>query len=332
MTISMGLDAGMGAIKVWSDKGGLDVLSQVAVNGSGHLGGMIGLKNDKRPLMVTTNDGEFYVGARAHNYGRPIENLDFDRLIGSPEMRALVYGAWTRTMQEHGAFQVPVGSGKNIKMEDAPLSLMVGLPLQTMGEDMKDYRKAMRAWLAGPHTWRADDVDYSVTVERVRLTSQPVGALFDFVMDDEKKYVPSRSKALTEEVGVISVGFNTLEFMVIENQVATEKFTGGEKLGVRRLLELLNPKGAYSLGELDVKLRNGNLKYRDKLPIWASEVNGAIERIWKEALERFAAVLVVGGGAVLLGDALKLKGKGVVMDDPVMSIAHGLYKLDKAKK
>jgi hypothetical protein len=318
-TISMGLDAGMGAIKVWSDKGGLDILSQVAVNGSGHLEGMLGLKNDKRPMMVTTVDGDFYVGAKAHNFGRPIENLDFDRLIGSPEMRALVYGAWSRYMQEHGTFE-------------APLSVMVGLPLQTMGEDMKDYRKAMKSWLTGTHSWRADGVSYGVVVERVRLTSQPVGALFDFVIDDKCQSVPERRSALTDEVGVLSVGFNTLEFMLIENQAATERFTGGEKLGVRRLLELLNPKSSFSLGELDVKLRNGNLKYREKLPIWAREVNGAIERVWGDALDRFAVVLVVGGGAVLLGEQLYLRGKGMTAVEPVMSIAHGLWKLDKAKK
>jgi len=318
-TISVGLDAGMGAIKFWADKGGLDVLSHVAVNGSGHLEGMIGLKNEKRPMMVMTSDGDFYVGAKAHNYGRPIENLDFDRLIGSPEMRALVYGALSRYMQQHGTFE-------------NPLSLMVGLPLQTMGENMKDYRKAMKTWLVGTHSWRADGVNYGVIVERVRLTSQPVGALFDFVMDDECQSIPARRSALTDEVGVLSVGFNTLEFMLIENQSATERFTGGEKLGVRRLLELINHKNTYSLGELDVKLRNGELKYREKLPIWASEVNGAIERVWGGVLDRFAVVLVVGGGAVLLGDKLLLHGKGVPVAEPVMSIAHGLWKLDKAKK
>lgn len=317
--ISMGLDAGFGGIKIYSANGGLELLSQVAVNGSGHLQGMLGLKSEKRPMMVTTSDGDFYVGAKAHDYGRSITNLDFDRLIGSPEMRALVYGAWSRYMQEHGVFE-------------APLSLMIGLPLQTMGEDMKEYRKAMKAWMAGPHSWSADGVKYGVTVDRARVTSQPVGALFDYVMDESGKYIAERSKALTEEIGVLSVGFNTLEFMVIENQMAKEKFTGGEKLGVRRLLELVNQKNAYSLGELDVKLRNGDLKYRDKLPIWAREVNGAIENIWDEALDRFAAVLVVGGGAVLLGEQLKLRGKGVMVDAPVMSIAHGLYKLDKAKK
>lgn len=317
--ISMGLDAGFGAIKICSEQGSLELLSQVAVNGSGHLEGMLGLKSEKRPMMVTTSDGDFYVGAKAHDYGRAITNLDFDRLIGSPEMRALVYGSWSRYMQTYGTF-------------DAPLSLMIGLPLQTMGEDMKEYRKSMKGWLTGTHSWSADGVSYGVVVDRARVTSQPVGAFFDYVMDENGRYIPERNKALVEEVGVVSVGFNTLELMVVENQSAKEKYTGGEKLGVRRLLELLNPKGSYTLGELDVKLRNGGLKYRDKLPIWASEVNGAIEDIWNVGLDRFAAVLVVGGGAALLGDHLKLRGKGVLVDEPVMSIAHGLYKLDRAKK
>jgi len=317
--ISMGLDAGMGAIKVWSRSGGLDMLSQVATNGSGRLDAMLGLRSAKRPLYVETQDGHFYVGRGAHDYGRPVENLDFDRLIGSPEMRAMVYGAWTRYMKQHGTFKTP-------------LSVMVGLPLQTMGETMKEYRKAMRDWLSGSHAWVADGVEYGVKVERVRTNSQPVGALFDYILNNDLKLVDEHRGALTSEVGVLSVGFNTLEFMVVQNQMAKEKFTGGEKLGVRRLLDLLNYDHAYSLGELDVMLRSGGLKYKEKLPTWASEVNGAIENIWGDSLSRFAAVLVVGGGAILLGDLLKLRGKGVVAADPVMSISHGLYKLDESRK
>jgi hypothetical protein len=317
--ISVGLDAGMGAIKLWSKGQGLDVLSQVAVNGVGHLDGQIGLKTEKRPLMVTTNDGDFYVGAKAHNYGqRAIENLDFERLFGSPEMKALVYGSLTRFVEAYGAF-------------DAPLSIMVGLPLQTMGEEMKEARKGLRAWLSGPHGWVADGKEYAVQVERVRWTSQPVGALFDFVLDDGLNIPDGRGKALTEEVGVISVGFNTVELMVIEDSIPKENMTRGEKFGVRRLLELLDPKGLYTLGEKDVKLRTGSLKFRDKLPVWARDVNGVIEKYWREALERFSAVLVVGGGAVLLGDQLNLRGKKVMLDNPVMAIAHGLEKLDRKK-
>lgn len=317
--ISMGLDAGMGAIKIWSRGGGLEMLSQVALNGGSHFEGMIGLRSGPRPLMVETQDGEFYVGEYAHDFGKRIENLDFDRLIGSPEMRAMVYGAWTRYIQQHGVFE-------------APLSIMVGLPLQTMGEDMKEYRKAMKVWLTGIHSWRADGVDYRVQVDRVRNNAQPVGALFDYVVSSEMKYDPDHAYAMLGETAVLSIGFNTLELMVVENQKVKEVLTTGEKLGVRRLLELLNPKGAYSLGELDVKLRNGNLKYKDKIGIWEREVNGAIERNWEHVLPRFDVVLIVGGGAHLLGSRLRLQGKGTVMPNPVLSIANGLYKLDTLKK
>ena len=319
--ISVGLDAGMGAMKIWSEEGGLDMLSQAATNGGGHLDGMIGLRAAVRPLMIETADGEFYVGERAHNYGRPVENLNFDRFGGSPEMRVMVYGTWTRYMQAHGVF-------------DAPLSVMVGLPLQTMGESLKESRLQIRKWMLGQHTWKADGVEYLVYVKRVRWNSQPVGALFDYVMDYNGQPIVGHERALRDETAILSVGFNTLELMVVQNQTVNERFTAGAKLGVRRLLDLVSKK--YSLGELDVMLRNGNLKYKDKLPIWASEVNGAIEDVWGEDLSRFAAVLVVGGGALLLGNHLNLVADGidkkVLCDDPVLSIARGLYKLDVNNK
>lgn len=288
-TISMGLDAGFGAIKMFSQGHGLELLSQVALNSGQHLEGMIGLKQAERPLTVKTDDGDFYVGAGTHQYGKLLQNLGFDRLNNSPEIRALVYGAWTKYMQVHGVFQ-------------APLSVFVGLPIQTMGEDMKDYRASIREWVKGEHKWQADGVEYKVKVDRARVNSQPVGALFDFILNDEGKRIKEHTFALTSEIGIISVGFNTVELMVVENQRVTEGATRGEKLGVRRLLDLLNPGRKYSLGHLDLKLRNGSLNYAGKIPTWANEVNDAIENIWgDDALSRFEAVLVVGGGAILLG-------------------------------
>lgn len=319
--ISVGFDPGMGALKMWSADGGLDMLSQVATNGGGHLEGMIGLKAAVRPLMIEIEEGEFYVGERAHTYGRAVENMNFDRFGGSPEMRVMVYGIWTRYMQAHGAF-------------GAPLSVMVGLPLQTMGESLKESRLAIRRWMMGGHRWKADGVEYAAEVGRVRWNSQPVGALFDYVMDYDGTPIAGHERALRDETAILSVGFNTLELMVVQNQTVNESKTVGVKLGVRRLLDLVSKK--YSLGELDVMLRTGNLKYKDKLPIWASEVNGAIEDAWGEVLGRFAGVLVVGGGALLLGPQLNLVADGVnkavLSDDPVKSIARGLYKLDMKNK
>jgi hypothetical protein len=62
-------------------------------------------------------------------------------------------------------------------------------------------------------------------------------------------------------------------------------------------------------------------------------VMGVIERQWGAVWRRFAAVLVMGGGAMLLPNLpLKFSGKGYMPDNPVMAIARGLYKMTLLKK
>ncbi len=338
--IFLGEDLGMGANKLWSNgwyvpgekkdrfnlvqAGGLQVVSQVASNGRGHFEGMLGLKSKRRPMEIVSDFGSFYVGDGAHEHGRPVESLDFERLTGAPEMRALLYGSLAQFQKTYGKF-------------DRPLSLMVGLPLQMMmGADAKQYQAGVKSWLKGLHQFSVDGDAMTVEVGQVRLTSQPVGALFDYVLGDDGRIQADRASAMLDEVGVISVGFNTVELLVVKDQGAVERFTAGNTLGVRRLLELLNKDGMWSLGELDEKVRGGRMRDELKLalPIWAREVNGEIERRWGQSFKRFVKVIVVGGGALLLKDALTAQfgAKAHVPNLPVLSIARGLWKLSVMKK
>lgn len=321
--IYIGEDLGMGANKIWGPAGGLQVVSQVATSAGGHLEGMTGLKAKRRPMEVRGGFGAFYIGQGAHEYGRPVENLDFDRLTGAPEMRALLYGTLADYQATHGAFA-------------APISLMVGLPLQMMvGEKAKEFQGGVKSWLKGVHEFEVDGKAHQLEVGQVRLTSQPVGALFDYVLDEAGQIQADRADALLDEVGVISVGFNTVELMVVKDQGAVERFTQGNTIGVRRLLELMNHAGLFSLGELDERLRAGRMKseLKSALPIWGREVNGEIEKRWGQSYRRFAKVIVVGGGALILKDALTAQFgmKAFVPNLPVLSIARGLWKLANRK-
>jgi hypothetical protein len=317
--IFIGEDLVMGANKLWAQPGGLQVVSQISSNGGGHLEGMTGLRSAKRPLVVSSDFGSFYIGDRAHDHGRPVENLDFDRLTGAPEMRALVYGTLAQYQRTYGKF-------------DKPISMMVGLPLQMMkGDSAKAYQAGVKAWLKGKHEFSVDGEQMAIEIAQVRMTSQPVGALFDFVLDNNGEIIRDRTDAMLDEVGVISVGFNTLEMLVVKDQGAVERFTAGNTVGVRRLLELLNGEGLFSLGELDAKLRSGLMKAEIKqaMPIWAREVNGEIEKRWGDRHRRFVKVLVVGGGALLLKEALTAQfgAKAFIPNEPVLAIARGLWKL-----
>ncbi|MFZ5882465.1 MAG: hypothetical protein ACOYYI_01645 [Chloroflexota bacterium] len=319
--IALGVDAGNGAFKIFGAHGGQETLSQVAWNGNQRVISTLGLKKQKPPLNIQNERGSFYVGAGAHDYGRPVENLDVERFNGTPEMLALFHGAMTRTIQQMGGVEEAV-------------TLLVGLPQETLtGDTAESTRENVRRWLRGKHSWQADGKDYEIEVAEVKIASQVSGGLFDYLLDEQGRFIPERKKAFTAEVGIISIGFGTVELLVVRDRTPVQRFTTGTASGVRRLLEILNGQRLYSLGEMDLLLRAGQLDVSTALPIWEREVLGVIERQWGNAWRRFAAVLIVGGGALLLKDLpLRFGGKGFVPEKPVLAVARGLYKISLSRQ
>lgn len=315
---SIGLDIGTYAIKLRDQMGQSLQIGQVSIPGNFQVGSMLGMKAAETPMKISLSSGaEFYVGAGSHDAGRPIENLDMERFNGTPEMIALIYGTFTRHIQQFGRFQ-------------QPLALTVGLPLQTLTEDVIDETvPRVQAWLKGHHSWHADSRPHEVYVRSVRVTSQPVGGLFDFLLDSEGKLLSVRRQAFSQEIGTITIGMNTLELLVSRQKEVIRRFTLGSTVGVRRLLEIVNGQRLYTLGELDNQLRNGTLDVSNALPIWERELMGEIERAWGQTWKRFAYVLIMGGGAILLRNSFPYRfgDRAVVPADPVFAVASGLWKL-----
>src|SRR5262245_5233274 len=179
MSINFGCDLGQSSLKFVSSRGALQFASTAALfNGEVADFG----KKRSRPIVVEGDFGKLYVGGNAHAYGIPIENMDFDRLAGTPEMRGVFYGAMTAYMHRYGL------------LEDQ-LTLIVGLPFQMLqgeGANVAKFRKAVNAWLAGCHEWEADNEPYTLTVERVELFPQALGAPVDYALD-------MNGKAISEE-------------------------------------------------------------------------------------------------------------------------------------
>ena len=312
----LAVDAGYGNTRVYGAKGGVVLPSLVATNGAKTVskwaaGDLKRARHAAKPRLVQTDYGAYYVGPGAHEAGNPVENLDLDRMTG-PEMKALLYGVLSQYAAPRHANLI--------------LALPIAMALGEEGDVAKEQAKAM---LAGEHVWWIDDQKQTLTVDEVVVTSQPAGAMFDFLLN-AKGEMPPDKKILrrTKSFGLLSLGFNTIEMMVVEEGRLIEKHVAGENKGVHYLLDLLNPDQAYSLGELDSQLRAGRLDVSTALPRWQREVMGQIEKHWGKAVQRFAAVFVVGGGTFLIRDALlaKFKDKLVIPDDPILSIARGCYK------
>jgi hypothetical protein len=315
--INLGSDVGMGAIKLYGARGGSQTLSQVAVNGTQRVTHMAGLSLRQPPLRIEQHGQSYYVDLGAHDWGRPLEAHDYERLNGTPEMRALLCGALTRHIEKYGVFE-------------QPLCLTVGMPIETLSGDAAQVNvAAISRWLKGEQVWLADGKEMRVQIAEVKVTSQAAGALFDYLLDETGQFIPARKSKFKSEIGIVSVGFNTIELLLVRDRAPVQRFTAGATVGVRRLLELVNTEKLYSLGELDTQLRSGRLDVSQAIPIWEREIAGVIENRWGTSWRRFAAVLVVGGGAMLLRNSLPLQfnGKAIVPDDPVQSIARGLFKL-----
>ncbi len=308
----LAFDPGFGNTKLYGQEGGVMLPSSVSATSATGALRMAGLRAAKPPLLIETSAGSFAVGEHAHDWGRPVENLDLDRLTASPETMALFYGVLTK-----------------YDVASPQISLVIGLPISaTIDPASQEILSTIRSSFRGNHTWLADGQTRAAGVDRVRVTSQPVGAMFDYLLDEEGNMSASRQIALKGEIGIVGIGMNTVDLLVVRNGAAVRRFAAGQKLGVRRLLELSAQRHLYSLAELDGQLRTRSLDVFGAQRVWQSEVIGFIERCWGDAHRRFSAVVASGGGSIYLREALlrRFRDKLFVADDCVMSTVRGLYK------
>lgn len=308
-------DPGASATKGRTATSSVSLASTVALHTPNQVQGLAGLRTRKRPLTITTAQGEFWTGPGAHDFGRPVENLDFERLTGAPEMRALFYAALTQLFP-HDATE--------------PLMLLVGLPIAALaGNDAPETLRRVKEFLSGPHQWQADGQPHTAHIQQVVVTGQPVGALFEYFLQPDGTPHPARRADYMQEVGVLNLGFSTVDLLTSRQGQLIERLTGGEALGVQDMLAETSRATGHTLAELNEQLRRGKLETRELLPIWERRVFGYLDKVWpRDARQRFARVIATGGGAYLLKDALlrRFGARLYLAADPVLATAEGLYR------
>lgn len=324
MAYVMGIDLGFGNIKL-ADRHGTQVhASHLSLATGERFVDAIGDGKQKRADRVEFGGHSFYAGQYAAYEGMPVGNLGYDRLTGSLEIRALLYSSWARHME-----------GSRIRV---PIDAVVGLPFAMLKEDQAAAtHAAMNEWLLGDHSWSWNGQSFKMSVGSVTIKPQAGGALFDYVLNMDGS-PNANASVLRSEVGIISIGYNTVELMVLDNGNQVGKWAASEPVGVRRLLELANKKGLYTYAELDSLMRDGRLNGELTTAIkgWQEIISTCVSDTWGANWKRFSKVIAVGGGPIILSDHLRkyFDGKAIVPEKSVESIALGLYKrgLYDAKK
>ena len=312
MTVVIALDPGFGNTKVASSQGVFVLQSAVARPREIGMAAK-GLETQARPQTVTlANGGSYVTGPGAWAWGEPLSTLDFNDQT-SPQRVALFYAAISHLL---------------LPGEHVCDLLVIGLPVPLLQDELQ--AKAVTAGLSlykTAHEFSVDGKQYKLTIKQLRALAQPVGAYADWMLNDEGHV---RQGAASAEAAIIDIGMNTLDLYVIQGWKVAPRFIGGGKLGIRQLLENLNPNGR-DLEELDEALRRGVLQPTDdQKRVWLGAILGNIERLWP-SLRRFNIVIPTGGGAVVLGETLRsaLAAKGAAVfwpENPVTSNVAGFYK------
>ena len=312
MSLIIALDPGFGNTKVASSQGVFVLQSAVARPREIGMAAK-GLETHARPQTVTLANGQSYVtGPGAWAWGEPLSTLDFNDQT-SPQRVALFYAAISHLLSpgEHICDLMVIGLPVPLLQDELQAnSVMAGLSL---------YKTI--------HEFGVDGKQYRLTIKRMKALAQPVGAYADWMLNDEGH---PRQGMANAEAAIIDIGMNTLDLYVIQGWKVAPRFIGGGKLGIRRLLENLNPNGR-DLEELDEALRRGALQpTEDQKRVWLGAILGNIERLWP-SLRRFNIVIPTGGGAAVLGETLRsaLAAKGAAVfwpENPVTSNVAGFYK------
>lgn len=307
----LAVDPGFGETKINVDGKSASIPSAIArVKDIGMAG--IGMKTASKALTIQIGWETYAIGDGAWHWGNILTNRDYSAL-SSPERRALVFGALSQIL-EPGTHEFE--------------TMVIGLPVPLLMDEIQGQAiiSGLKAY-KGAHQFTTDKGQYNLAIHKLKALAQPVGAYTDWLLDDE---VHIRKNGRQAEVAVLDIGMNTLDMYVVQDANILPRFIGGEKVGVRRLLEILNANG-HEPEELDAQMRSGKLRpTKDQLESWLSEILAAIERTWPN-LRRFTTIIPAGGGSVVLGELLRLalisKGAAVSWpENPGLTNVRGLWK------
>jgi hypothetical protein len=219
---------GNGKVALVAD-GELRTVVVSAVVGMGHTNigrlsiGDVGRQRRRRlPDQVTFDGVGYLVGEGTERYAAPMKGLDFLRLRGGPDVRALFYDCVYHAL----------GAGKH------EAATMVGLPVEVMADEKQAdaTARALRDWMVGSHRFAVNGDEVSLVVDDVRLIAQPIGAFFAWGMNDAGQWIRG-ADALGASIGVLDIGFNTLDLFAVEGAEIAARYTDGDTLGMRRAAE-----------------------------------------------------------------------------------------------
>ncbi len=213
----VGLDIGFGdmkAAKIVNSK--VQTTSFPSVLGQAQdlsaFGTGLGGVSRRRATRMVYGDVEYYIGLDALRHSRTQAGRQDRARIGSVEERVLALAALA-------------------KLNVSEAHLVSGLPVMWFGE-----RKKLVKSLKGEHQFTWGKKQRSITIHKIVTTPQPFGGFYAHYLNDRGAAIYPE-KEMLRTFGFLDIGWNTTDLTAIKGLQPVERWSRGERVGVRNIIE-----------------------------------------------------------------------------------------------
>ncbi|MDY0131391.1 MAG: ParM/StbA family protein [Desulforegulaceae bacterium] len=195
------------------------------------------------------------------------------------------------------------------------MNVVSGLPVAYLGHDNEAFAKTLQ----GEHMVEYHLPDGTVTRKRLNINSvqlmpQPLGSVFNILMDESGQIV-NRDLA-HQKIGVVDIGFKTTDFTVFDRMKYIERSSSTTDLGISRSflaiaeklkkesgvqLELYRLFDSVDSGHIKIKGKDYNIaNLRDRVFEYAArEIVSSMDRLFADEWDMDYLVLTGGGSKAL---------------------------------
>jgi plasmid segregation protein ParM len=316
--MNIGLDVGYSAVKAISGNRRAAFPSVVGTPDKARFA--IGTPGNS---IVLTEPDHVLIGAGAVQQSRHLKRREDRAWTQSQEWYLLALAAWTE-----------------LTTVSVDLTVITGLPVAFYGD-----KDAVVASLLGEHSATREGRNrqtFKIAQGSVRVIPQPFGALLAAALNNTGNVV--NDELADGNVGVIDVGGKTTNLLSVDGLTEISRETSSVSVGAWDVARAVRVHLADRCPELELrdhKLMNAitkrQVKYFGEPVDFGPVVDAALEpmadqviaeatQLWNGAAG-LDAILVTGGGALLLGDRLRQHFRHArIVEQPVWANALGFYR------
>lgn len=320
--MNIGIDIGYSAVKAVS---GDRRVTFPSIVGSPDVS-RFGLDGETRDIVLESSTGPLLVGGGA---------VEQSRFVARREDRA-----WIESAEYHALFLAALSELS--PATSAGVTLVTGLPVA-----FYDDRARLAAVLNGEHrVARQGRRAQMFHVVECRVVPQPFGALLSLALDDHGRAV---DQALAGRVGVIDVGGKTTNLLSVSRLRELSRETVSVNLGGWDVVRATREYLAAECPGLDLRDHHlaeaivaRQVTYYGEPVDLSAVVEPVLEALSRQVIAQASqlwngganldAVLIAGGGALLLGERIKRHPNfrhARLVEDPVFANAVGFWKLSQ---